>query len=61
MPITPRTMREILARTPMMPILTIHDASTAGDLAQALVKGGIQVFEVVMRTPHRRQTSAWAP
>jgi 2-dehydro-3-deoxyphosphogluconate aldolase/(4S)-4-hydroxy-2-oxoglutarate aldolase len=51
MPITPRTMREILARTPVMPILTIHDASTAGDLAQALVKGGIHVFEVVMRTP----------
>jgi 2-dehydro-3-deoxyphosphogluconate aldolase/(4S)-4-hydroxy-2-oxoglutarate aldolase len=51
MPIAPRTMREILARTPVMPILTIHDASTAGDLAQALVKGGIHVFEVVMRTP----------
>jgi 2-dehydro-3-deoxyphosphogluconate aldolase/(4S)-4-hydroxy-2-oxoglutarate aldolase len=51
MPNTPRTMRAILARTPVMPILTIHDASTAGDLAQALVKGGIHVFEVVMRTP----------
>lgn len=48
---TPRTMRAILARTPVMPILTLHDASTAGDLAQALVKGGIHVFEVVMRTP----------
>lgn len=48
---TPRTMRAILARTPVMPILTIHDASTAGDLAQALVQGGIHVFEVVMRTP----------
>jgi 2-dehydro-3-deoxyphosphogluconate aldolase/(4S)-4-hydroxy-2-oxoglutarate aldolase len=51
MPNTPRTMRAILARTPVMPILTIHDARTAGDLAQALVKGGIHVFEVVMRTP----------
>jgi len=48
---TPLTMRAILARTPVMPILTLHDASTAGDLAQALVKGGIHVFEVVMRTP----------
>jgi len=51
MPNLPRSMRAILARTPVMPILTLHDASTAGDLAQALVKGGIHVFEVVMRTP----------
>ncbi len=51
MPIAPSTMRAILARTPVMPILTLHDVSTAGDLAQALVKGGIHVFEVVMRTP----------
>lgn len=46
-----RTMREILARTPVMPILTLHDARWAGDLALALVRGGISVFEVVMRTP----------
>jgi 2-dehydro-3-deoxyphosphogluconate aldolase/(4S)-4-hydroxy-2-oxoglutarate aldolase len=45
------TMRAILARTPVMPILTLHDARTAGDLAHALVKGGVHVFEVVMRTP----------
>jgi len=47
----PRTMREMLARTPVMPILTLHDARWAGDLALALVRGGISVFEVVMRTP----------
>jgi 2-dehydro-3-deoxyphosphogluconate aldolase/(4S)-4-hydroxy-2-oxoglutarate aldolase len=47
----PRTMREILARAPVMPILTLHDARLAGDLALALVNGGITVFEVVMRTP----------
>ncbi len=46
-----RSMREILARTPVMPILTIHDAAIAGDLARALVEGGIPVFEVVLRTP----------
>lgn len=46
-----RSMREILARTPVMPILTIHDAGTAGDLARALVDGGVSVFEVVLRTP----------
>jgi 2-dehydro-3-deoxyphosphogluconate aldolase/(4S)-4-hydroxy-2-oxoglutarate aldolase len=44
-------MREMLLRTPVMPILTIHHAQWAGDLAQALVQGGITVFEVVMRTP----------
>jgi 2-dehydro-3-deoxyphosphogluconate aldolase/(4S)-4-hydroxy-2-oxoglutarate aldolase len=44
-------MREMLARTPVMPILTLHDARWAGDLALALVRGGISVFEVVMRTP----------
>ena len=45
------SMREILARVPVMPVLTIHDAGMAGDLARALVDGGISVFEVLMRTP----------
>lgn len=48
---TSKTMREMLARSPVMPILTLHDATTAGDLAQALVRGGVALFEVVMRTP----------
>jgi 2-dehydro-3-deoxyphosphogluconate aldolase/(4S)-4-hydroxy-2-oxoglutarate aldolase len=46
-----RTMREILARGPVMPILTVADASLAGDLARALVAGGVFTFEVVLRTP----------
>lgn len=46
-----RSMRDILARAPVMPILTIHDASVAGDLARALVEGGVLVFEVLLRTP----------
>ena len=44
-------MRELLNRTPVMPILTLHDADTAPDLARALLAGGISVFEVVLRTP----------
>ena len=48
---TSKTMREMLARSPVMPILTLHDATVAGDLAQALVRGGVALFEVVMRTP----------
>ena len=51
MPAFRRTMREILARGPVMPILTISDAAIAGDLARALVRGGVTVFEVVLRTP----------
>ncbi len=43
-------MRELLATTPVMPILMLHDASSAGELAEALVAGGIMVFEVLMRT-----------
>lgn len=46
-----RTMREILARVPVMPVLTVHDEAVAGDLARALVAGGVYVFEVLMRTP----------
>lgn len=45
------TMRQILARVPVMPVLTVHDAVVAADLAQALVDGGIFTFEVLMRTP----------
>ena len=48
---TSKTMREMLACSPVMPILTLHDTTVAGDLAQALVRGGVALFEVVMRTP----------
>ena len=51
MPASKCSMREILTRTPVMPVLTVHDASVAADLARALVDGGIFVFEVLMRTP----------
>ncbi len=44
-------MRDLLTRSPVIPILTIHDAAIAGDLARALFEGGLFAFEVVMRTP----------
>jgi 2-dehydro-3-deoxyphosphogluconate aldolase / (4S)-4-hydroxy-2-oxoglutarate aldolase len=50
------SMREIMARVPVMPVLTVHDASLAGDLARALVDGGVFVFEVLMRTPAAPET-----
>lgn len=44
------SLRRILARGRVMPILTIHDVATAAPMARALVAGGIHVFEVVLRT-----------
>ncbi len=43
-------MRELLNRTPVMPILTLQDADSAPDVARALLAGGVSVFEVVLRT-----------
>lgn len=42
-------MRDLLNRTPVMPIVALHDADSAPDLARALLAGGISVFEVVLR------------
>ncbi len=47
----PRNMRTILARSPVMPVLTVADAASAADLARALVAGGVMTFEIVLRTP----------
>ena len=47
---TPRT--EALCRlAPIIPVLVVDDASTAADLARALVAGGLPVLEVTLRTP----------
>ena len=42
---------DLCAKAPVIPVLTIKDASTAPDLAGALVRGGLPVLEVTMRTP----------
>jgi 2-dehydro-3-deoxyphosphogluconate aldolase/(4S)-4-hydroxy-2-oxoglutarate aldolase len=34
-----------------MPVVTFTDAAVAADVARALVRGGIQVIEVTLRTP----------
>lgn len=41
----------IMRTAPVIPVLVIDDASTARPLAEALVKGGLKVLEVTMRTP----------
>ncbi len=43
--------REVCALAPIVPVLVIHDASIARDLAEALVAGGLPALEVTLRTP----------
>ncbi len=40
----------IAARAPVIPVLTIERAETAVPLARALVKGGLPVLEITLRT-----------
>jgi 2-dehydro-3-deoxyphosphogluconate aldolase/(4S)-4-hydroxy-2-oxoglutarate aldolase len=47
---TTASIAEILQLSPVMPVVTIEEASTAADLARALVRGGIRVIEVTLRT-----------
>jgi 2-dehydro-3-deoxyphosphogluconate aldolase/(4S)-4-hydroxy-2-oxoglutarate aldolase len=43
-------IREILAASPVMPVIVLDRVEDAVPLAEALVKGGIRVLEVTMRT-----------
>ena len=45
------TMADILALSPVVPVLSIKDADQAVPLARALVNGGLKVIEVTLRTP----------
>jgi len=44
-------IEELLAITPVMPIVTIAAAELGPELARAIVRGGIPAIEVTMRTP----------
>jgi 2-dehydro-3-deoxyphosphogluconate aldolase / (4S)-4-hydroxy-2-oxoglutarate aldolase len=44
------SIAEILQLSPVVPVVTIEDAASAPDLARALVRGGIKVIEVTLRT-----------
>jgi len=41
----------LLRLAPVVPVLVIEDAETAVPLARALVKGGLKLLEVTLRTP----------
>ena len=42
---------EICGLAPVVPVLVVEDAESAGDLAAALVAGGLPALEVTLRTP----------
>ncbi len=44
-------VERLLRVSPVMPVVTLQDAAVAADLARALVRGGIRVIEVTLRTP----------
>lgn len=43
--------QQILQMAPVVPVIVINDISEAVPLARALIKGGIPVLEVTLRTP----------
>jgi 2-dehydro-3-deoxyphosphogluconate aldolase / (4S)-4-hydroxy-2-oxoglutarate aldolase len=43
-------IEEMLKRSPVLPVVTIEDASHAVDLAQALLRGGLHNIEITLRT-----------
>lgn len=45
------TSRDILAISPVIPVVVVDDAATAVPLARALVSGGVRVIEITLRTP----------
>ena len=46
-----RTIADVMALAPVIPVLVIDDAGAARALAEALVAGGLRALEVTLRTP----------
>ena len=45
------TVEDIVARSPVIPVITIEKLADCEPLAAALVKGGLTVLELTLRTP----------
>ena len=45
-------LEPLLSLSPVVAVLVIDDAKTAVPLARALVKGGVKLIEITLRTPH---------
>jgi 2-dehydro-3-deoxyphosphogluconate aldolase/(4S)-4-hydroxy-2-oxoglutarate aldolase len=46
-----KNVRELCMMAPVIPVLVIEDLATAQPIAEALVKGGLPVLEITLRTP----------
>lgn len=49
--ITVSTGEDVLAVSPVVPVVVIDDVEQAVPLAQALVRGGVRIIEITLRTP----------
>ena len=47
-----KTIEEIMLTSPVIPVIVIDDLQDAVPMAEALVKGGLKVLEVTLRTEH---------
>lgn len=45
------TIKEIMNTSPIVPVMVINNVEHAVPLAKALVKGGLRVLEITLRTP----------
>jgi len=45
------SLRALLRRAPVIPVIVVHELSEAVPLAEALCEGGLTVLEVTLRTP----------
>jgi len=43
-------MQEIFKASPIIPVLTLHDLQSGKNIVQALIDGGINTIEIVLRT-----------
>ena len=47
----PSTARDLLAVNPVIPVVVVEDAADAVPLAEALLRGGVGIIEITLRTP----------
>ncbi len=45
-----RTVHEVMATSPVVPVVVVEDAADAVPMAEALLRGGIGVIEITLRT-----------
>ena len=54
-------VRDILALSPVVPVMVVHDLDSIADAAMALFAGGIRAFEITLRTPQALQAEPGGP